>query len=223
MKRILIIEDEASLAKIMAYDLKKEGYDVSVAMDGQDGLKQALASNFDVIIVDWMLPKMEGPDIIKSLRMKQIQSIIVMASAKSDELDVVSGLEAGADDYLKKPFSSRELSARLSAHLRRVKAENQTLELDDLTIDYKRHEVKIDTQPIELTKKEFELLAYFIKNVNVALDRDQILQAIWGYSYDGDTRIVDVHVFKLRDKLNQSHLTISTIRGLGYRLEQKVI
>ncbi len=219
MKRILIIEDEVSLAKIMAYDLKKEGYEVEVATTGDLGLKKAKESHFDVIIVDWMLPKMEGPDIIKALRTANIQSVIVMASAKSDELDVVSGLEAGADDYLKKPFSSRELSARLLAHLRRVKVDNQISQLADISVDYKRHEVMIGDEVIDLTKKEFELLVYFIKNVNVALNRDQILQAIWGYSYDGDTRIVDVHVFKLRDKLAKSELTLSTIRGLGYRLE----
>lgn len=221
MEKILLIEDEDNIRKIIAYDLMKAGYDIQECADGEDALQLAEKEAYDVMIVDWMLPKVSGIDIVKQLRHKGIDSIIIMLTAKDEETDILYAFDSGVDDYMTKPFSPRELLARVHAHLkRRVKTESKdALAIGDLRIDTKKYEAYVKDTYISLTKKEYDLLEYFIRNCNIVLSRDDILNEIWGFNYDGDTRIVDVHVFKLRAKLETSDVHIRSMRSVGYIME----
>lgn len=218
MPRILVIEDEESIRRLLRYDLKQAGYEVETAADGEEGLHLALASTFDVIIVDWMLPHLSGVEIVEKLRGQRVKSILMMVTAKDEEQDVLDAFEAGVDDYLVKPFSPRELTARIAAHLRRSqpKQNEEDMVFGNLTIRYQQHVVLVDQTVIELTKKEYDLLLYLCSNINRVLSREQILNEIWNFDYDGDTRIVDVHIFKLRTKLEKAQLMIQSLRGVGY-------
>lgn len=221
VNKILLIEDEENIRKIIAYDLKRD-YEIKEAADGLMALDLALNEHFDVLIIDWMIPKMNGIELVKKLRTKNIDSIMIMLTAKDDEADILQAFEEGVDDYITKPFSPRELAARVNAHVKRLnKSSNQPLCLGNVTIHMKRREALINDQVINCTKKEFDLLAYLMLNHEAVLTRDQLCSEIWGFEYDGDTRIVDVHIFKLRNKLSESNLTIRTNRGIGYRLELK--
>lgn len=221
MARILLIEDEDNIRKIVAYDLKKANYDIIECADGKQAIELALTQEFDVLIIDWMLPHVSGIDIVKKLRSENVNSIFIMLTARDDETDILYAFEQGVDDYITKPFSPRELLARVNAHLKRQnKKEEQKLIVGDLSMDMKRREAYIQDNMMVLTKKEFDLLEYFIQNRNIVLSRDNILNDIWGFDYDGDTRIVDVHVFKLRSKLSGSKVHIKSSRGVGYLLEE---
>ena len=190
--------------------------------DGKSALHEAFNQKFDVMIIDWMLPHISGVELVKTLREQAIDSIMIMLTARDDETDVLYAFEQGVDDYMSKPFSSRELLARIHAHLRRhKKMDTAIVTLGNLQIDKKRREASILDQVINVTKKEFDLLEYFVKNQGIVLSRDTILNEIWGFDYDGDTRIVDVHVFKLRSKLEGSDLHIKSSRGIGYIMEHK--
>ena len=167
-----------------------------------------------------MLPHVSGIDIVKALRANNVDSILIMLTARDDEADVLYAFENGVDDYITKPFSPRELLARVNAHLKRQKKKEERLLAGKLSMDMKRREAFIDNEGITLTKKEFDLLEYFVRNKGVVLSRDNILNDIWGFDYDGDTRIVDVHVFKLRNKLQKASVTIKSSRGVGYLLEE---
>ena len=221
MAKVLLVEDEVNIRKIIAYELKNANHEVVECGDGKQALQEALQQEFDVMIIDWMLPYMSGVEIVKALRDQHVDSIIIMLTARDDEEDVLYAFEQGVDDYMSKPFSSRELLARIHAHLRRHKKVDTTVvTLGNLRIDMNRREASILNQVMNITKKEFDLLGYFIKNQDIVLSRDNILNEVWGFDYDGDTRIVDVHVFKLRSKLEGSNLHIKSSRGVGYILEQ---
>lgn len=223
MARILLIEDEENIRKIIAYDLRKAKYDIVECGDGKQAIDIAMSENFDLLIIDWMLPHVSGIEIVEKLREKKINSILIMLTARDDETDVLYAFEKGVDDYITKPFSPRELLARVNAHLKRHGSgqKDQPLSIGNVSMDMKRREVFIDDRPLVLTKKEFDLLEYFISNREIVLSRDNILNEIWGFDYDGDTRIVDVHVFKLRSKLSNSRVHIKSMRGIGYVIEDK--
>lgn len=221
MARILLIEDEDNIRKIVAYDLKKANHEIIECADGNEAIDLAMNQEFDVLIIDWMLPHVSGIDIVKALRREDVDSILIMLTARDDETDILYAFENGVDDYITKPFSPRELLARVTAHLKRQnKKDEQKLMAGDLSMDMKRREAYIRDEMMTLTKKEFDLLEYFIQNKDIVLSRDNILNDIWGFDYDGDTRIVDVHVFKLRNKLNGAHVHIRSSRGVGYLLEE---
>lgn len=218
MTKILIIEDEEGIRRLLRYDLKQMKFDVDSAKDGREGLELAKANSYDVILVDWMLPYKSGIELVTEFRKLGMQSILMMLTAKDDENDILEAFEAGIDDYLTKPFSPRELIARINAHLRRYESNQKTrkIEVGDVVILLDEHSVKVGDTYLELTKKEYDLLVYLLQNENIVLSRDQILSEIWNYDYDGDTRIVDVHIFKLRIKLEQSSVKINSLRGVGY-------
>jgi len=223
MSKILIVEDEISIQKLLAYDLKQAGFEVDVASDGKEGYQKAKEGVYDLIILDLMLPRMDGIEVCQKLRKDQNDTYIIMLTARDDEIDKITGLDSGADDYMTKPFSPREILARIKAGLRRqskIKDETNMIKVGDMTVDLNRYEILIDNQLITLTFKEFELLVFLIKNKGIALSRDVLLETLWGFEYDGDTRIVDVHIFKLREKLVNSQVKIITKRGLGYMLEE---
>ena len=220
MARILLIEDELNIRKITAYDLRNANYEIVECADGKEAIELAKREEFDVYIIDWMLPHVSGIDIVKALRANNVDSILIMLTARDDEADVLYAFENGVDDYITKPLSPRELLARVNAHLKRQKKKEERLLAGKLSMDMKRREAFIDNEGITLTKKEFDLLEYFVRNKGVVLSRDNILNDIWGFDYDGDTRIVDVHVFKLRNKLQKASVTIKSSRGVGYLLEE---
>lgn len=221
MSRILLIEDEDSIRKIMAYDLLKAGYDIDEADNGMDGEKLGLTGDYDLIIIDWMLPKKDGIELVKEFRKNKVESVFLMVTAKDEEEDLLQAFEAGVDDYVSKPFSPRVLLARVNAHLKRVKKNENKKVFMDIELNDKKRKAIIAGEEIPLTKKEYDLLEYYITNNNIVVSRDKILNDLWGFDYDGDTRIVDVHTFKLRNKLKNSQATISSSRGVGYILEAK--
>lgn len=224
--KILIIEDEQPIAEIIQFNLEKEGYQVIIANNGEDGLKLALSENPDLILLDLMLPGMDGMDVCRLIR-QQADMPILMLTAKDSEVDKVLGLEMGADDYITKPFSNRELLARVKANLRRrlthVEAsKSQDLVIGDLRINTQMAQVKKRGVEIELTQREYELLLHLVKNYGVVLTREHLLQSVWGYDYFGDVRTVDVTIRRLREKIEDdpSNPTyIITRRGLGYTLK----
>lgn len=222
-----MVEDEPSIVTLLTYNLEQAGFQVLTAEDGNQGLKLALEEKPDFIILDIMLPGMDGIEICKKLRQEKVKTPILMLTARDDEFDKVLGLELGADDYMTKPFSPRELVARIKAIMRRTNFENETEEDDvivigDLLINESRHVVQFKGKPLELTPKEFELLLFFAKHRGKVLSRDQLLNGVWDFEYDGDTRIVDVHVSHLREKIEDNPKKpkyIQTIRGFGYKME----
>lgn len=222
MARVLLIEDEESIRKLIAYDLKSAKHEVIMCSNGEDAKFTGLNESFDCMIIDWMLPGISGIELVKLFRKNNKQAIMIMLTAKDDEGDILEAFEAGVDDYMTKPFSPRELLARISAHLKRNTTKSDTeLAYEDLRLDMTRREAYISSKTVELTKKEFDLLEYLLRNRRIVLSRDDILNEIWNFDYDGDTRIVDVHIFKLRSKLKNSVLTIRSIRSIGYVLEKK--
>ena len=221
MAKVLLIEDEENIRKIISYDLRKAGHTIVESGDGQEALEIALKQPFDVLIIDWMLPHVSGIEIVQKLRTQHVDSVMIMLTARDDETDILYAFDQGVDDYVTKPFSPRELLARVNAHMKRQsKRMEKDLEIGELRINLKRREALLKDELLTLTKKEFDLLEYFVSNKNIILSRDAILNDIWGFDYDGDTRIVDVHVFKLRTKLQGSNVHIKSSRGVGYLLEE---
>ncbi|MHC1723342.1 MAG: response regulator [Aminipila sp.] len=224
-KKVLIIEDEKAISDIIKFNLKKEGFEVDAAYDGQEGLHKALNIQPDLILLDVMLPSMDGFQVCKHVREGSTVPII-MLTAKEEEVDKVLGLELGADDYITKPFGMRELIARIKANLRRTElatgAINDPSNIQDfgsLEIDMNRYEVRKNNQVLELTLREFELLKYLAERENKVFSREQLLEEVWGYEYYGDIRTVDVTVRRLREKLeddSSSPKYIMTKRGIGY-------
>ena len=220
MPRILLIEDEDSIRHLISYDLKNAGFDVTGCPDGASAREKGLNESFDIMIIDWMLPEISGIELVRLFRGKGIDSVMMMLTAKDEEEDILEAFQAGVDDYITKPCSPRELLARIQAHVKRiVKTSRRVLEMGGLTMDLGSREVSVNGQPVSLTKKEFELLEYLLRNPQIVLSRDNILNEIWDFDYDGDTRIVDVHIFKLRNKLQGSGVKIASLRGVGYKLE----
>lgn len=234
-QRLLVVDDEQSIVTLLQFNLEKAGYEVQTAMDGKSGLELAQSTSFDLIVLDLMLPEIDGLDVCKQLRQNQVFTPILMLTAKDDEFDKVLGLELGADDYMTKPFSPREVVARVRAILRRSGQQPVVPEVKELTsnpskitfgeveIFPENYEVFFKKQALELTPKEFELLVYLANHKGRVLTRDQLLNAVWNYEFVGDTRIVDVHISHLREKIEpntKKPIYIKTIRGLGYKLEE---
>lgn len=227
-QKILIVDDEESIVTLLKYNIEQAGYETEVAYNGTDALEKASNTNFDLIVLDVMLPGMDGMEVCKQLRQKQVNTPILMLTAKDDEFDKVLGLELGADDYLTKPFSPREVVARIKAILRRMDREPVEedlgfIKIADLTIYPEQYEATIKEEALTFTPKEFELLLYLAQNLGRVLSRDQLLSAVWNYDFAGDTRIVDVHVSHLREKIEpdtKKPVYIKTIRGLGYKMEE---
>ncbi|CAM3571815.1 response regulator transcription factor [Erysipelothrix urinaevulpis] len=218
MRKILIIEDEDGIRRLLRYDLRQLGFEVDSAKDGAEAIEYVNENDYDVIVIDWMLPVYDGITLVERFRNDGNMAIIVMLTAKDEESDILEAFEAGVDDYLSKPFSPRELTARINAHLKRVvpKENNDKVVVGNVVLFPQQHKVEVDELEVELTKKEYDLLVYFMDNLNLVLSRDQILTEIWNFDYDGDTRIVDVHVFKLRQKLKYADIKIDSLRGVGY-------
>jgi len=229
LKKILIIEDEESIRMVLEDDFRLEGYDVEVAFDGLDGLVKAADPEVDLIILDIMLPGMNGFEICKKLRSQGIQTPIIMLTAKGQEIDRVLGLEFGADDYVTKPFSPRELQARVKAVLRRIEKEPDDVGEDffrmgELEVDFLQYECRISGRKVALTAHEFGLLKYLIQNRERVIERDELLAEVWGKDVVVSVRTIDTHMANLRKKLeddaNQSRFIIS-IRGVGYKFASK--
>ena len=226
-KKILVVDDEKPISDIIKFNLEKEGYSVVTAYDGEEALEKVESENPDLIILDLMLPKIDGLEVAKRVRAKHTMPII-MVTAKDSELDKVLGLELGADDYVTKPFSNRELVARVKANLRRqatLKApaeedKNTDIKVGDLTIHPEAYTVTKRGENINLTHREFELLHYLAQHIGQVINREHLLQTVWGYDYFGDVRTVDVTVRRLREKIEMdtgNPYFIETIRGAGYR------
>ena len=227
--QILVVDDEASIRELLAFNLKKNGYHVETAADGRDALAKALKA--DLVLLDIMLPEIDGLEVCRRLKSSpQTSGIpIIMLTAKAEEIDRVLGLEMGADDYVVKPFSMRELIARVKAVLRRSHKDGKTKEdvltIGPLRIDFSSYQVWLHDEPVALTPKEYELLKLLVTNPGRAFSRDELLERIWGYEYYGDTRTVDVHIRHLRAKLAAAPEVsdaIETIRGVGYRFTRKL-
>jgi two-component system, OmpR family, alkaline phosphatase synthesis response regulator PhoP len=231
-KRVLVVDDEESILTLIQFNLQQAGFEVITAMDGEMALQKAHDEQPDLIVLDLMLPKKDGMEVCKQLRSEKVMTPIVMLTAKDDEFDKVLGLELGADDYMTKPFSPREVVARVKAILRRAKIyeeiaakepDEDKVIIAELKIIPASYEAYYKGEQLELTPKEFELLLYLAKNKGRVLTRDQLLSAVWNYDFAGDTRIVDVHISHLRDKIEMNSKKpqyIKTVRGLGYKLEE---
>lgn len=229
MKKILVVDDEKPISDIVKFNLEKEGFEVITAYDGEEAMEQVEAENPDLIVLDLMLPKMDGLEVCREVR-KTRDTPIIMVTAKDQEIDKVLGLELGADDYVTKPFSNRELVARVKANVRRqsslqntepVKEETNDIEVGDLIVHPDAYIVSKRGETIELTHREFELLHYLAKHIGQVMTREHLLETVWGYDYFGDVRTVDVTVRRLREKIedNPSHPTfLVTRRGVGYYL-----
>ncbi|MCL5074908.1 MAG: response regulator transcription factor [Chloroflexi bacterium] len=230
MAKILVVDDELTLLETLRYNLRREGYEVYTAVDGLQALEMARREKPELIILDIMLPKLDGFEVCRILR-KETMVPILMLTAKEEEIDKVLGLELGADDYITKPFSLRELSARIKASLRRVQMvqeakwegeKAEVLRVGELELNLAEHRVSQRGSVIDLRPREFELLAFLLRNKGKAFSRDTLLERVWGYDYAGDTRTVDVHIRWLREKIEDDPSTpryIRTVRGVGYRLE----
>jgi two-component system alkaline phosphatase synthesis response regulator PhoP len=222
---ILIVDDEMSIRELVAFNLQKEGYRIIEAQDGLSAVSLAKSEKPDLVVLDLMLPGMDGLEVCRTLKNQHHTAgiPIIMLTAKNEEIDKIIGLELGADDYLTKPFSPRELIARVKAVLRRSHKDSSAegeLSVGRLKLNFSRYEAYLDKEKLELTPKEYELLKLFITNMGRAYTREQLLEKVWGYEYFGDTRTVDVHVRHLRFKLSRdSEITeaIETVRGVGYR------
>jgi two-component system phosphate regulon response regulator PhoB len=226
MNPILIIEDEKDIVDLVEYHLKQSGFSVLKALDGPSGLEIAKKNRPCLVILDLMLPGMDGKDICRALKSNPLtQSIpILMLTAKSEEVDRVIGFELGADDYVTKPFSPRELVLRVKAILRRKEAPDEgekSFQVGDLLIDIDRHQVSIKRKPIPLTSTEFKLLVELIRLRGRVQTRERLLDKVWGYTYEGYARTVDTHIRRLREKLGPSGDYIETIRGVGYRFREE--
>lgn len=224
MSRILIIEDEKSLARFVELELKHEGYETQVALDGREGLEEALNNDYDVILLDLMLPKLNGMEVARRLREKKTTPIIMM-TARDSVIDRVSGFDHGADDYIVKPFAIEELLARVRALLRRIDIESEekseeqkVVYFKDITVEKESRIVKRGDEIIDLTKREYELLLTLMENVNVVLARDVLLTKVWGYDSSAETNVVDVYIRYLRNKIDKpgEKSYIQTVRGTGY-------
>lgn len=225
MKTILIIEDEKDLAELVAFNLEKEGYRTVIAMDGAAGVEAARSDSPDLILLDLMLPGMNGTEICKLLKKQEKTAAIpiIMLTAKGEEIDRVVGFEVGADDYMVKPFSTREMLLRIKAVLRRTlpdKAAGKIIRVGPVAIDPDRHVVTVEEEEVILTTTEFKLLLTLSERLGRVQSRDTLLTDVWGYNYAGDTRTVDTHVTRLRTKLGAAGDMIKTIRGFGYKMEE---
>ena len=227
MAKILIVEDETKIARFVELELKHEGYEVKAVHDGSVGCEEILKGDYDLAVLDVMLPGMNGFDICGKAREMGVKIPIIMLTAKDDVSDKLSGFGKGADDYMTKPFAIEELLARIKVHLSRVAAgdtnNSKSLEYGQLKLNLASHTAYYGEDELTLTKKEYELLEYLLKNKDTALSRDNILNVVWGYEYFGDTNVVDVYVRYLRQKIDDKYgiHMIETIRGIGYMIKEE--
>lgn len=223
--RILIIEDEEKIARFVELELKHEGNEVEKAFDGREGLEKALSGCFDLILLDVMLPGLNGLEVLRRLRMEK-DTPVIMLTARDAVMDKVSGLDAGADDYITKPFAIEELLARIRVALKKrgpvAAVPTHTLSIKGVTLDEDRYEVKVNGENVELTNREFELLRMLMKNKNIVLDREKLMNEVCGYDYIGETNIIDVYVRYLRTKIDDHYgiKLIHTVRGVGYVVKE---
>lgn len=225
-QKVLIVDDEVSIVTLLTFNIEKEGFLTDVAYDGAEAIKKAEQNRYDMIILDLMLPEVDGLKVCRKLREKRVDTPIIMLTAKDDEVDKILGLELGADDYLTKPFSPKEVVARIKAILRRMSNAAESFpaisRIGNIVIYSDRYEVELDGEVLSFTRKEFELLSYLANHRDKVLSRDHLLREVWNYSFAGDTRIVDVHISRLREKIEPNTKKpqyIKTIRGLGYKME----
>lgn len=224
--KILVVDDEPSIVELLKYNLENSGYEVKQAYDGEEALNIVSKERFDLIILDLMLPKIDGIEVCKRLKEEYFHIPIIMLTAKSSEADKVLGLNIGADDYITKPFSIKELIARVNALLRRIgeiekQNDRKIINIGNLKIDLERHEVEKNGELLDLTLKEFELLRILVENKGKVLSRNVLLDRVWGYDFYGETRTVDVHIRNLRKKIEDDDKKpqyIETVRGVGYRI-----
>jgi two-component system alkaline phosphatase synthesis response regulator PhoP len=224
--KLLVVYDEMNILELMFFNFKKEGYEVDTAADGETALKLFSKNKYDLIVLDRMLPGMDGCDILKKVRSVDPDIPVIMLTAKSEEADKLKGFDLGADDYVTKPFSVMELKARVKAMLKRNSKEEPKAEanfaLGGMLIDYQNYKLYIDEEKIPLTLKEFELIKLLTQNQSKVFSREKILEKIWGYEYYGETRTVDVHIRTLRKKIGDFGKLIKTIHGVGYSFDAKI-
>ena len=233
-KKILIVDDEPSIQDLLVFNLEKEGYKTITASDGEEGVSLALSQNPDLILLDVMLPKADGLTVCKRIRQTLSKTPIIMLSAKGEEIDKILGLEIGADDYMTKPFSVRELIARVKANLRKVEqndelsasgVRNNKIVVGDLKLDFDKFEVEVRGQKVtDLTRREFEVLRYLAQKPGQVVTREELLEKVWGYEYYGDIRTVDVTIRRIREKIEKNTANpkiLITKRGVGYYIESK--
>jgi two-component system alkaline phosphatase synthesis response regulator PhoP len=230
-RRVLVIEDDKDIARLLELHLRDDGYSVTVVHDGKIGLQHALSESFDIIILDLILPGMDGLEVCRHIRNRPDYTPVLMLTAKSTDLDRILGLELGADDYLTKPFNIRELLARVRALFRRVEALREKvsavfpkmIQAGDLTIDPEKRKVTVQGKPVHLTAREFELLMEFARHPGRVFTRGQLLDKVWGYSYQGYEHTVNSHINRLREKIERNPAKpryIFTVRGVGYRFAE---
>ena len=224
-ERILLVEDEEKLARMVELELQYEGYEVEKAFDGREGLEKALSGDFDLILLDIMLPALSGMEVLRRLR-KERQTPVILLTARDAVVDKVSGLDAGADDYVTKPFAIEELLARIRAALRKrpaAPAEAPKLTCGALVMDVERHEVSVSGTPVELTRREFDLLRYLLENKEKVISRESLLDNVWGFDFAGEINAVDVYIRFLRSKLDERFgvKLIHTVRGVGYVIREE--
>ena len=224
-ERILLVEDEEKLSRMVELELRYEGYEVEKAFDGRTGLERALAGDFDLILLDIMLPALSGMEVLRRLR-KERQTPVILLTARDAVVDKVSGLDAGADDYVTKPFAIEELLARIRAALRKrpaAPAEAPKLTCGALVMDVERHEVSVSGTPVELTRREFDLLRYLLENKEKVISRESLLDNVWGFDFAGETNAVDVYIRFLRSKIDERFgvKIIHTVRGVGYAAREE--
>lgn len=224
MPKILLVEDEEKLARVVELELRYEGYEVEKAFDGREGLEKALSGGFDLILLDIMLPSLSGMEVLRRLR-RESQVPVIMVTARDTVVDKVSGLDSGADDYITKPFEIEELLARIRAALRKrpVRQESAVLTAGPLTMDPERHEVTVKGTPVELTRREFDLLRYLLENKEKVISRESLLDNVWGFDFVGETNAVDVYIRFLRAKIDEAFgiKLIHTVRGVGYVIREE--
>src|SRR5690625_934911 len=226
-QKILIVDDEVSIVTLLTFNIERAGFETDIAYDGEIAIQKAETNEFDLIILDLMLPKMDGLEVCKYLRQNRIDTPILMLTAKDDEADKIIGLELGADDYLTKPFSPKEVVARIKAILRRTNAKKERaleiIKIGNLLIYPEKHEVIMKGELLSFTRKEFELLQYLVEHKGKVISRDQLLNKVWKYDFAGKTRIVDEQISRLREKIEKDTKMpeyMKTIRGLRYKIEE---
>ena len=222
--KILLVEDEEKLARVVELELRYEGYEVEKAFDGREGLEKALSGGFDLILLDIMLPSLSGMEVLRRLR-RESQVPVIMVTARDSVVDKVSGLDSGADDYITKPFEIEELLARIRAALRKrpARQESAVLTAGPLTMDPERHEVTVKGTAVELTLREFDLLRYLLENKEKVISRESLLDNVWGFDFVGETNSVDVYIRFLRAKIDEAFgiKLIHTVRGVGYVIREE--
>lgn len=222
-EHILLVEDEEKLARMVEMELKYEGYQVEKAFDGRSGLERAQSGEFDLVLLDIMLPQLSGMEVLRRLR-RESQVPVIMLTARDSVMDKVSGLDSGADDYITKPFAIEELLARIRAALRgKGGRESQVLSAGALSMDVERHQVTVQGREVELTKKEFDLLRHLLENKGRVLSREALLDSVWGFDFVGETNSVDVYIRFLRSKIDETFdlKLIQTVRGVGYVIREE--